>query len=188
MPKRVLDGEALWTSDKLGQVEPVAFRAEYANLLPLALGNGAFEAEPKKVWLKVYGYNRPDVSTDMVAAIFSEFERVKMLFRWKAADGKVYGYWVGIDKSGRLPPPSHVKYEKRGPDVPADLLAQFLRAGYQGDTKAEAWVPQGNTLIGLGFGKELGIGSGVHSDTEFACGESELAIPLSSTEEEYPVN
>jgi hypothetical protein len=44
MPKRVIDGEGLWHSDKLALVEPPSFRAEYACLLPLALANGVFEA------------------------------------------------------------------------------------------------------------------------------------------------
>lgn len=31
MPKRVIDGEGLWRSDKLARVEPASRRAEYAN-------------------------------------------------------------------------------------------------------------------------------------------------------------
>ena len=32
MPKRVVDGDALWRSDKLSQIELPSHRAEYANL------------------------------------------------------------------------------------------------------------------------------------------------------------
>jgi hypothetical protein len=32
MPKRVVDGDALWSSDKLNQIEPPSNCAEYANL------------------------------------------------------------------------------------------------------------------------------------------------------------
>ena len=43
MPKRVVDGEAVWTSRKLKMIEPEWVRGEYTNLLPLALANGVFE-------------------------------------------------------------------------------------------------------------------------------------------------
>ena len=36
MPKRVIDGEGLWRSEKLARVQPEKFRAEYANQIPLA--------------------------------------------------------------------------------------------------------------------------------------------------------
>ena len=66
MPKRILDGESLWGSGKLARVEPPAFRAEFANLLPLALANGVFEANPRLIWSRVYAFNRPDVSLETV--------------------------------------------------------------------------------------------------------------------------
>ena len=103
MPKRVLDGEGLWRSDKLAQVKPPSRRAEYANLVPLALANGTFEAGSRRIWSTVYSCNRPDVSAKDVEEILAEFERVKLLFRWTdAATGKMWGYWIGIDKPGRL--------------------------------------------------------------------------------------
>lgn len=40
MPKRIVDGEGLWRSDKLSEVTPAWIKAEYANLVPLALANG----------------------------------------------------------------------------------------------------------------------------------------------------
>jgi hypothetical protein len=82
MPKRVLDGEALWRSDKLARVQPASFRAEFANLLPLALANGVFEANARRVWSTVYSYNRPEVTVEGVEQILAEFERVGLLLRW----------------------------------------------------------------------------------------------------------
>jgi hypothetical protein len=173
MPKRVVDGESLWTSDKLSQVEPESFRAEYANLLPLATGNGTFECEPKKVWRQVYSYNRPSVTLDHVVAILDAFERAKLLFRWQAANGKWWGFWVGIDKPGRLPPASRTNHEKRGPTVPFDKLTNFLTTessklsgneinGFptvaSGYPLASDWLTSG--CQGNGTGKGRGIGSG----------------------------
>ena len=71
MPKRVIDGDALWGSGKLLQVQPLEYRAEYANLIPLALANGSFEADPRLVWKNVYAYNRPDVTSVGVSGLAS---------------------------------------------------------------------------------------------------------------------
>jgi hypothetical protein len=50
MPKRVIDGEALWKSNKLNQISPSKYRGELANLLPLMCAEGSFEADPRLVW------------------------------------------------------------------------------------------------------------------------------------------
>jgi hypothetical protein len=75
MPKRVIDGEGVWRSDKFTQVEPPSFRAEYTNLLPLALANGSFEVNARCIWSTVYSYNRPDITIAHVEQILAEFER-----------------------------------------------------------------------------------------------------------------
>lgn len=114
MPKRLVDGDALWRSDKLFKVEPTAFRAEYANLLPLALDDGTFECDARRIWAEVYAYNRPDVTLETVEQILQEFERVGLLVRRQ--NDKWWGYWTGIEKQGRLPPPSQ-RYKKGHPDL-----------------------------------------------------------------------
>lgn len=110
MPKRLVDGDALWRSDKLAQVQPPSFRAEYANLLPLAEADGTFEASPLRVWADVYAYNRPDINAETVEKILNEFERVGMLVRRQ--NGTLWGYWIGIES--RLPPRSHRNRFKQG--------------------------------------------------------------------------
>ena len=83
MPKRVIDGEGLWRSDKLAQIEPAWIRAEFANLIPLALANGSLECNPRLIWSRVYTYNRPEITLEQVEKhILAELERVKLLFRW----------------------------------------------------------------------------------------------------------
>jgi hypothetical protein len=155
MPKRVIDGDALWTSNKLADVRR-EYQAEYPYLLPLALGNGTFECDPRLIWRTCYCYGRAHVTTEIVAAILDEFVRVKLLFRWQGDDGKTYGYWIGIDKTGRLPPPSRSPHERRGPEVPADRLAAFL-AEPNGQPMANQ--RSGDGALGLGIGSGLGLGS-----------------------------
>lgn len=127
MPKRMLDGDRLWRSDKLRQAQPESFRAEYANIYPLALANGSFECAPERVWYEVYAYNRPSISTENVRAILEEFERVKLLFRWHDASNKQWGYWVGCEKT--LPTPAQITQSryKAGEPVPTKGLSDFLQ-------------------------------------------------------------
>ena len=80
MPKRVLDGEALWGSNKLDNVEPDWARAEYAWIYALAFSNGVFEANPRAIWARCYAYNRPDITSEDVEVILAAFVRAKLLF------------------------------------------------------------------------------------------------------------
>lgn len=125
MPKRIVDGEALWLSNKLLLV-PERYRAEYANWIPLALANGVFEADPRKIWARVYAYNRPDVSLQHVEKMLVCYEQAKMLFLWKDATGTTWGFWIGIDKPGRLPSGTDRKNAAKGPEVPREALDSFL--------------------------------------------------------------
>jgi hypothetical protein len=161
MPKRVIDGEALWQSHKLSQVQPEKYRGELANLLPLMSVNGSFEADARLIWSQVYGFNRPKVTLKDVEAMLKEFERVKILFRWTAVDGKVWGYFVGVEKAGRLPSPSKRYNDAASADIPENLLAAFIGAKlpppYRSPTQpiAEAYPGIGN---GLSKGSGLGLG------------------------------
>lgn len=150
MPKRIVDGDALWRSDKLAQVEPAWMRAEFANLIPLALANGSFECNPRLIWARVYAYNRPQVTLEDVQEILGELERVGLLVRWDDA-GKTWGYWVGIDKPGRLPAASrqHKNHEATGPTPPPNLLQSM------------ASQRLANGCVGIGIGTCIGIGKGI---------------------------
>jgi len=112
MPKRLIDGEALWRSNKLNQVQPLKFRAEYANIIPLAEADGTFEADPRRVWADVYSFNRPDMTQEMVTAMLVSFEKVGMLVRKADENGKIWGKFIGID--GRLPSESTKNRYKKG--------------------------------------------------------------------------
>lgn len=149
MPKRVIHGEGVWRSDKLKRVEPEWVRAEYANLIPLALANGVFEANPARIWADVYSYNRPDVKPSDVEQILNSLEAGKLLFRWTATDGKVWGYWVGIEKPGRLPGKSRRgRNEVIGPNPPEAELRKFM------DSNVILDLPS----FGFGLGSGMGFG------------------------------
>ncbi len=150
MPKRVIHGEGVWRSDKLARVQPLWARAEYVNLIPLALANGVFECNARRVWSEVYSYNRPDITVqDVETVILPALVRVGLLFCWKDEDGKGWGYWPGIEKPGRLPGKSRRgRNEAVGPEPPAEELRKFLESN--GIHK----------LPGFGFGSGIGFGSG----------------------------
>jgi hypothetical protein len=119
MPKRIVDGEGLWGSKKVLTLKEEN-KAEYANLLPLAEANGTFELDPRKIWLRVYGYNRQNVSMEFVYYLLEDLASSGLLLAWEE-DEKVYGFWDGQDKIGRLPGPSEQKkYKSLPPDPPLD--------------------------------------------------------------------
>jgi hypothetical protein len=159
VPKRVVDGEGIWRSDKINRIQPVWMRAEYANLLPLALADGSFECNPRRIWSLVYSYNRPDITPADVEAIFNEFGRVGLVFRWwDVKTEKDWGYFIGIDKSGRLPPPKRVAehHETTGEgNLPLEELKEYERA-----TNGSQWSTNGRPGFGLGSGSGSGLGSG----------------------------
>jgi len=105
MPKRVIDGEAVWGSDKLTSLPPSAQR-EYPWLYPLADPNGNFElTNLRAVWGRVYA-SRPDITTEDMASIIGAYNEVGLLFIWEE-NGKRYGHWTNSDRVGRLPRESH---------------------------------------------------------------------------------
>ena len=151
LPRRLIDGERLWRSDKLNQVQPEQFRAEYANLLPLALADGTFECDPHRVWAQVYAYNRPSISARNVEEILNEFERVKLLFRWQETDKKWWGFWTGIKRDGLLPPASQSQKYKKGKIPPEEQLNSFLSSEIE-DNLDSIQTSGGLGKAGFGFG------------------------------------
>jgi len=154
MPKRVIDGEGLWRSDKLSRVEPVWVRGEYANLIPLALANGVFECDAKRIWSQVYSYNRPYFGIEEVKTVLAALERARLLFRWRDVSGKEWGYWTNSDKPGRLPPVSQRARFLCGPEPPREELRRFLKSGDNHESGAILDSVQIGIGCGMGSGKE----------------------------------
>lgn len=129
MPKRIIHGEGVWESTKLGKVKPLWVRPEYANLLPLALANGVFEIHAKRIWSRVYSFNRPEINVRKVRTILKSLRKVGLLFLWTENGGKQYGWWTGIDKPGRLPGESRRgTNEMIGPTPPEEELRMYLES------------------------------------------------------------
>lgn len=167
MNKRILDGGALWKSDKIARIQPEWMRAEYANWIPLALANGSFEADTRRIWATVYSYNRPDISFEDVEEVEREFCRVGLLFLFFDKEtGKLWGYFTGIEKQGRLPAKSRLdkKHEPIGPTPPADGLRAYVeltRSKALEKSVVSQWLANG--CLGFGFGLGIGSGSGEES-------------------------
>ena len=144
MPKRVLDGEAMWGSQRIRRL-PEWVRLHYAWLYPLAMANGVFECDPRQIWARCYAVNMEHVAPADVNKVLDQLEQERLLFRWEQ-DGKTWGYWTNSHKPGRLPPASRVRkgHEALGPNPPADKL--------------KAWLANG--CLGFGMGLGLGIGLG----------------------------
>jgi hypothetical protein len=168
MPKRIIDGERTWRSKKLRQVQPVKYRPEYTWVFPIANDVATFECDHEAIWGRCYATNRPDVTLEDVEEILDEFERVKLLFRWKIGD-QTWGYWTGTDKPGLLPPPS--KQYSEDPAPPADKLKEFmgLTLPYRVGT---ATVTDGGPGIGTSSGLGIGSCNGTGGDGSVAGGSS----------------
>ncbi len=187
MNKRILDGGGLWKSDKLARMQPEWMRAEYANWIPLALANGVFEADTRRIWATVYSYNRPDISFEDAEEMKREFCRVGLLFLWPDEEsGKVWAYFVGIDRPGRLPSRSRLdrKHEPIGPTPPADALRSYVeltRSKALDSSVVSQWLANGCLGFGIGIGIGLGTGKGSRA-SHAACVPAENSLELETKE------
>jgi hypothetical protein len=176
VPKRVVDGEAIATSFKIRRIQE-EWRIHYPYLLTLALANGTFECDPEVIWAKRYAIFMPSMTKEHVAEMIRAFEAADLLRTWRDKEGRLCGWWVGINKPGRLPPKSRLKRheEALGPELPRAVLSQptcNLTAGHQ--VECVGPVQDGaqetptehvrNTSAGLGLG--LGLGSGTSASKE----------------------
>lgn len=164
MPARMIDFEALWTSDRLASCNE-STRVEYTWVYGLADPNGSFELSLRAIWSKVSPI-RPDLTQDRLREIFSEFEVKGLLFTWTdPATGKQYGHWTNSDRPGRLPPASERhRYKKFAPAVPKPQLVEY-EAKFRIVTESrlshdDLTIPSPSGL-GVGVGKGLeGKGDG----------------------------
>jgi hypothetical protein len=124
MPKRVIDFDAMWASDKLASCAEWA-QTEYAWLYGLADASGSFEMTNLRViWGRVAAI-RQNLTLERLEQVFEEFIARGLLFTWEE-NGKRYGHWTGSDVPGRLPPPSwRMRLERLAPPVPRAALAAY---------------------------------------------------------------
>lgn len=79
MPSRMIDFDALWTSDKLATCKE-SIRVEYTWLYGLADAHGTFEINLRSIHSRVSAI-RPKLSLNRIAAILEEFHRNGLLFQ-----------------------------------------------------------------------------------------------------------
>ena len=119
MPKRIVDGEALWGSSKIRRL-PQEYRYHYANWVPVAEANGSFEIDLDSLLSRIYHPALdPDMDVSEVFYVLREFVIVGLIEVWKA-DSKVWGTFAGMDKPGRLPGHAILdRYKNLPPNKPA---------------------------------------------------------------------
>ena len=151
MPKRVIDFDAMWGSDKLASCAEWA-QAEYAWLYGLADASGCFELTNLRViWGRVAAIRR-NLSLERLEQIFYEFQDKGLLFVWEE-NGKRYGHWTGSDVPGRLPAPSwRVRLERLAPPVPKQRLAEFMSRFSRGRAASPGGGFLGDSLQGADRG------------------------------------
>lgn len=155
MPSRMIDFDALWSSDKLRAVKESA-RVEYTWFYGLADAYGCFEINIAAIHSRVSSI-RPKLSVSRITTILEEFRRNGLLFVWKA--DKTYGFWTGSDKKGRLPPEgTRHRYKRFTPPVPLEALTEY-ESRFSRDSVASVsrqGVGVGVGLDWLGDGENFG--------------------------------
>lgn len=166
MPKRVIDFDAMWGSDKLASCAPWA-QAEYAWLYGLADASGCFEITNLRViWGRVAAI-RANLTLDLLERIFVEFQDKGLLFVWEH-EGKRYAHWTGSDVPGRLPPPSwRMRLERFAPPVPKALLAQYMGRFARGRAALAGVGFRGNGDVAWGHAEERRAVEGVQGNFKF---------------------
>jgi hypothetical protein len=166
MPKRVIDFDAMWGSDKLASCAEWA-QAEYAWLYGLADASGCFELTNLRViWGRVAA-NRRNLSLERLEQIFLEFQDKGLLFVWEE-NGKRYGHWTGSDVPGRLPAPSwRVRLERLAPPVPKRQLGEFMSRFSRGRAAFPGGGFLGDSLGGADQGSlHRPVSGGLHASPE----------------------
>lgn len=141
MPKRVIDFDAMWASDKIASCADWA-QAEYAWLYGLADASGCFElTNVRVIWGRVSAV-RKSLTLERLEEVLDEFVARGLLFTWEE-NGKRYGHWTGSDVPGRLPAPSwRARLERLAPPIPAAQLAAYTgRYGSRRASPASAAAP-----------------------------------------------
>ena len=126
-PKRVIDGEGVWGSTKLGRCQS-AYRLLYSWLYPLADCFGSFEITSLRVVAGKVNPVIPRLTPQLLEKVFRDFNLTGLACIWEER-GRKYLHWTGSEKVGRLPRPSRRsnKYEKKlAPPVPMKEYSTYL--------------------------------------------------------------
>jgi hypothetical protein len=124
MPQRLVDGGAWATSKKLHTHVDEEYRLHYILWLTLAEANGSFECDVERIWATLYSYQMPRIKLRHVQVMLEQFKRAGALATWEDEQypGKTFGYFIGNDKPGRLPPKAHLNRYKNLPPMYPGLV------------------------------------------------------------------
>jgi hypothetical protein len=157
--KRMFNGDRAWQSSKIAQLEPDSYRAEYAWLYPLAMADGSFEAEPRKVWSLAYSHARTGWTVKKVGGLLIKLQEVGLLRLKISPDGKLWGYWTGSEQD--LPSPSERAKYGLGKGY---MFEVGSRIGVEYTLTQESLKTDfKNGLAGFGLGRDGVVGEGMES-------------------------
>lgn len=154
MPKRLFSGDRAWKSDKIAALREES-RAEYAWIYSLALCDGTFECDPKKIWAECYATvrqidGRGGWTVGKVRELLDELTQVGLLLTQTDEQGKTWGYWYKCEDC--LPPRSEWHKHQRGKGYLFSELAN-------GSPIASHTLANGSPGFGLDLGR-VGDGKG----------------------------
>jgi hypothetical protein len=130
LPKRYIDYEAAWASDKIAACSdrvPATSGVYYLWFYGLADANGILELTNPSVIHGKVAVNLPFLSVEDVIQILKAFVDHGLLFTWFEG-GKLFGFWTKSDLPGRLPPKEERKrYKCLAANLPISKLLQYER-------------------------------------------------------------
>jgi hypothetical protein len=186
MPKRVIDFEAMWSSDKIDAC-PEWAQAEYAWIYGLADANGSFEVTNLRVPYSKVAPIRKNLSFERFEQTIGEFNDKGLLFLW-TENGKRYGHWTNSDRPGRLPQPA-----RRGPrygpilapQVPKSELQAYMTRGLT-RCDGESVACDAGPVVGLGLGLGMGMGENLlGGSTTHVCDKRTPGVPVAGGFERF---
>src|SRR5580692_4210964 len=174
MPRRVIDGDCVWASDKIAECSrevPATSGVYYPWIYPLADAYGCFEITSLRVIHSKICQQLPQISLMTVSQIVKDFEDHGLMFTWTEG-GKRFAYWTNSDHPGRLPAPSErSRFARLTPPVPKDKLERYMRKFSSRPTRESLTIHSRSTHdsltiesgqgIGLGLGIGIGLGKGI---------------------------
>lgn len=136
MPKRFLDADAMWTSNRLARCKKESV-PEYAWLYGLADAWGNFEMTNFDVlWKNAYAGIRKHVTVQDMVAFLRDFRDNGLLYTWRE-NGKLIGHWTGCETGQRLPSPGQRnRYSGNVPTMRNET--RYSGSGAKGDPRIPA--------------------------------------------------
>lgn len=128
MPKRVIDGEAVWASDKIAACVhelPASTGVYYPWFYPLADVNGSFECTSTRVIHGRIALQLPFLTLAHTELVLHDFHQNGLLFVW-VKEGKRWAHWTKSEEKSSVPKSQRDRYRPTAPPVPQKEYAAYL--------------------------------------------------------------